>query len=293
MASGGILETPLARELLDEASRLGLQLSDVLAHGDDASLRPTEVAQPALLAVECVLQAELSSGSDVVAVAGHSVGEYAACVAADALPAGDAMRLVVERGRAMAAMRHGTMSAFLGMDAADVMEVCDEARRATGEVVVLANFNAPGQVVVSGTKDGVAAASSLARERGVRRVVLLNVSGAFHSPLMAEAAERFAAALDAIALTDPRVPVVCNVDAEPAYDANTLRERLRRQLTEPVRWDDSVRRMVGLGAESLVELGPGTVLTGLARRISPDVRAVSVGTLDGARGLAAVETTAS
>jgi [acyl-carrier-protein] S-malonyltransferase len=151
--------------------------------------------------------------------------------------------------------------------------------------VVVANLNAPGQVVVSGAGKAVAAAASLARDRGLRRAVPLNVSGAFHSPLMTDAARSFAAALDATDLSDPSVPVVCNVDAEPAYDAVTLRERLRWQLTEPVRWEDCVRRMVDLGAATLVEVGPGTILTGLARRIVPGVEAIAVGTLDSAREL--------
>jgi len=293
MASGGILETPLARELLDEASRLGLGLADVLANGDDAALRPTEIAQPALFTVECVLHSQLGAAADVVAVAGHSVGEYAACVAAGALAPVDGMRIVVERGRAMAAMRQGTMSAFLGIDAAEVEQICDEARRTTGETVVVANLNAPGQVVVSGTEEGIAAATMLARERGVRRVIPLNVSGAFHSPLMAGAAEHFGHTVDGVVLGDPRVPVVCNVDGEPAYDSETLGTRLRRQLTEPVRWEDSVRRMVALGAEMLVEVGPGSVLTGLARRIVPGIRAVSLSRLDAARGFVALEASAS
>ena len=292
MASGGVLETQIARNLLQEASRLGVDLEAALRDGNDASLRPTEIAQPALLLVECVLHSAIPFGFDIVAVAGHSVGEYAACVAAGALSPPDAMSLVIERSRAMASMRHGTMSAFLGMSANDVGTVCDEVSRTTGEVIAVANLNGPGQVVVSGTGRAVAAAASLARERGLRRAMSLNVSGAFHSPLMTAAAATFDAALDATDLTDPRVPVVCNVDAQPAYDAVALRERLRRQLTEPVRWEDCVRSMIDLGTTRLVEVGPGKVLTGLARRIVPGVETASVDTLDSARELVPAEPTA-
>lgn len=289
MASREMLDTPLAAELLDGASRCGLDLAAILAEGGDAALRPTEVAQPALLFVECVLQSAIPAEVIVVATAGHSVGEYAACVAAGALPAPDAMRLVIARGRAMAAMREGTMAAFLGMGAAEVAAVCDEAAHASSEVVVVANLNAPGQTVVSGSRAGVDAAATLARERGLKRVIPLNVSGAFHSPLMAEAAERFSPELDQAALRDTTIPVVCNVDGEPVEAAAALRDRLRRQLTGAVRWEDSVRRMRALGAEALIEVGPGNVLSGLARRILPDVAAVGVSSLDAARRLGDVE----
>jgi [acyl-carrier-protein] S-malonyltransferase len=288
MASREMLATPLAAELLDEASRCGVDLAAALA-GDDAALRPTEVAQPALLFCECVLHAAIPTDVNVVATAGHSVGEYAACVAAGALSARDAMRLVIARGRAMAAMREGTMAAFLGMDAAAVAAVCEEAARGSGEVVVVANFNAPGQTVVSGSRAGVDAAAALARERGVKRVVPLNVSGAFHSPLMAEAAANFAPELEAVELRHARIPVICNVDAEPVRAAAALRDRLGRQLTGAVRWEASVRRMTALGAEALVEVGPGSVLSGLARRIVPEVPTTSVATLEAARGLADAE----
>ena len=277
----GLTTLPIAVEMLDAARSSGLDLEAALM-GDEEHLRATEIAQPALLFVECALRSTLPDDVDIVAVAGHSVGEYAAAVAAHALQPADAMRLVIERGRAMAAMREGTMCALIGIDVDAATAVCDEVQRETGETVVVANHNAPGQLVISGSTSGVDAASKLALTRGARRAIPLNVSGAFHSPLMTAAAHEFAGALDSATLSDPNPPVVCNVDARDVHSADELRERLRAQLTSPVRWIDCVRRLVELGAETLVEVGPGTVLSGLARRIVPEVRAVSVGTPDAA-----------
>jgi [acyl-carrier-protein] S-malonyltransferase len=279
--AASLLHDPAAAALLDAAAATGLDLREAL-QGDDHALRPTNVAQPALLFVECALLASLPTGLEVVAVAGHSVGEYAACVAAGALDPVMAMRLVIARATAMAAMREGTMAALLGLSGEVIEAVCADASRQTGETVVIANLNAPEQVVVSGTRAAVDATIRIAGERGLRRAVGLNVSGAFHSPLMAEAAATFAGALDATALRDPRMPVVCNVDAAPCSDATSLRDRLRRQLTGAVRWSDSVHTLVALGAETLIEVGPGTVLTGLARRIVPGTQAVAVNDAAGA-----------
>jgi [acyl-carrier-protein] S-malonyltransferase len=283
----GMLDTPLARTLLDAAASPGLDLAAALRGGDD-DLRPTEVAQPALLLVECVLAErvrEALAGVEVVGVAGHSVGEYAATVVVGALDPDAAMGLVVERGRAMAAMHEGGMVALLGADVATAEEVCRDVEASGAGTVVVANLNAPGQVVLSGDSGALDAAVELARQRGVRRAMPLNVSGAFHSPLMAAAAGRFAALLDAAAFRDAAIPVACNVDGAAVRDAAGLRDRLRRQLTAPVRWTDSVATLVGLGADTLVEVGPGSILTGLARRIAPEVRAVAVSTLDEAGAL--------
>jgi [acyl-carrier-protein] S-malonyltransferase len=283
MAADRLLDTPLARTLLDAASAHGLDLRTALG-GDDDALRPTEIAQPALLLVEAVLAGAVQQGSrgavEVIGVAGHSVGEYAALVAAGALDPAEAMGLVVERGRAMAAMREGGMAALLGATAEQAEEICRDVAAEGGGVVVVANLNAPGQVVLSGAREALDRAVSLARERGVRRAMPLNVSGAFHSPLMAPAAERFAALLDAASFRDAAIPVVCNVDAAAVVDASGLRNRLRQQLTAPVRWVECVEALVALGVEALVEVGPGSVLTGLARRIAPEVRGMSIARLD-------------
>jgi [acyl-carrier-protein] S-malonyltransferase len=285
----GLFEAPLARSLLAAAAAEGLDLAAAL-HGSDDELRATDIAQPALLFVELVLAAALPAELDVVGVAGHSVGEYAAVSVAGAYTPEDAMRLVIQRGREMAAMTEGTMAAVIGLDAGAVAAVCDEVR-AGGDVVVVGNLNAPAQVVVSGSVDGVARASELARERGARRVVALNVSGAFHSPLMALAAERFREVIDATARHSLRIPVVCNVDGAPVRDVEDLPSRLARQLESPVRWIDCVTSLVALGADVLVEVGPGAVLSGLARRIDPETRVTAVNDLSTAHALATLWTT--
>jgi [acyl-carrier-protein] S-malonyltransferase len=277
----GLTDLPIAEAMLTAATASGLDLAAALS-GDDEHLRPTDIAQPALLVVECALRTALPADLHVVAVAGHSVGEYAAAVAAGALQPADAMRLVIERGRAMAAMRDGTMCALLGIDLDVATAVCEQAQRESGEVVVVANHNAPGQLVISGSRAGVDAAVALALARGARRAIPLNVSGAFHSPLMASAASRFTVALNSVPLSDPDPPVVCNVDALAVHTAVELRDRLREQLTAPVRWIECVQRLVDLGAEALIEVGPGTVLSGLARRIVPGVRTVAVNTREAA-----------
>ena len=185
----------------------------------------------------------------------------------------------------MAAMQDGTMCALIGIDLDAASAVCEAAQRETGEVVVVAHHNAPGQLVISGSRAGVDAAAALALTRGARRAIPLNVSGAFHSPLMATAAAQFAAVLDSVPIANPDPPVVCNVDARAVHSAAELRDRLREQLTAPVRWIECVQRLVDLGAEALIEVGPGTVLSGLARRIAPGVRAVAVNTPAAAREL--------
>jgi [acyl-carrier-protein] S-malonyltransferase len=284
----GMMDTPVGERLLALAASEGLDLRAALTGPDDA-LRPTEVAQPAIVFVELVLADALPDGLDVVGVAGHSVGEYAAVSVAGALTAEDAMRLVIRRGREMARMTEGTMAAVLGLDAAVLDDVCAELR-ASGEVVVVANLNAPGQTVISGTRGAVDAAADLARERGARRVVPLNVSGAFHSPLMAPAAARLTDAIQHTPLHALRVPVVCNVDATVVDEADQLPDRLSRQLEAPVRWMECVARLVDLGADTLVEVGPGAVLSGLARRIAPGTATVNVADRAGAVALAELRT---
>jgi [acyl-carrier-protein] S-malonyltransferase len=274
--------TPLGRRLLGVAAELGVDLGPALEGGDDEWLRPTDRAQPTLVFTELVLAAALPPGLEVVAASGHSVGELAACAAVGALEPETAFRLSVERGRLMAGMREGVMAAILGLDSALLAELCAGA---PGTVVV-ANLNAPGQVVVSGTSEAVAAVSARAQEAGARRVVPLRVGGAFHSPLMRPAADALDRLLATVPIRDATVPVVTNVDAAPVRAAEDIRDRLRRQMVSPVRWAESVLRMVEMGAEALVEVGPGSVLTGLARRIAPGVPALSVGTPEAASTLA-------
>jgi [acyl-carrier-protein] S-malonyltransferase len=278
--AAGLEKTDLGRRLLAVAATLGVDLGPAFG-GDEELIRPTEVAQPALVFTEVVLAAALPRDLSVVGVAGHSIGELAAYAVAGAVLPEAALRLAVLRGRLMAAMRDGTMAAVLGLDAATVTRLCAES----GGKVVVANLNGPGQVVVSGAVDAVMAFSATARAAGARRVLPLKVSGAFHSPLMAAAASEFARLLDDVELRAPSVPVVTNVDAAAVSDAIGLRERLGRQMVSAVHWAESVERLVALGAEVLVEVGPGEVLTGLARRIAPGVRALSVASLSAAAGL--------
>ncbi len=279
--AAGLEATELGARLLAVAASAGVDLGPAFG-GDEELIRPTEIAQPALVFTEVVLAAALPGDLDVVAVAGHSVGELAALAAAGALDPEAALRLAVERGRLMAAMREGTMAAVLGLDAEAVARLC----AGSGGTVVVANLNAPGQVVVSGSVEAVAGLSAMAREAGARRVIPLRVSGAFHSPLMADAAAAFVRVLDGVDMRAPAVPVIANVDASPVTGAAGLRERLGRQMVSAVRWSDSVERLVELGADVLVEVGPGEVLTGLARRIAPQVRAVGVSSLAAAAALA-------
>ncbi len=272
--ANNLLGDPLAIRLLEVATAEGLDLAAAL-NGSDEGLRPTEIAQPALALVELVLAAGLPADLDVVGVAGHSVGEYAAVSVAGAYAPEDVMRLVIQRGREMASMTQGTMAAVLGLDVATVERACSDVRDG-GEVVVVANLNAPGQTVISGTAAGVEQAGALARDRGARRVVALNVSGAFHSPLMAPAAARFASVIDATPRQALRIPVVCNVDGEAVEHAADLPPRLAAQLESPVRWTDCVAGLVALGAQTIVEVGPGSVLTGLTKRIAPAITTAAV-----------------
>ena len=266
----------------------GLPIGRLCAEGPEEELRRTDAAQPALLAAELSVLAVLAErlgldgedlGSAAAAlgarwVAGHSLGEYAACVVAGALSIDDGLRLASERGRLMAEAKAGAMAAVLGLDAESLAAIC----RAAGEVDV-ANDNAPGQVVISGAREAVERASAAAREAGARRVIPLNVAGAFHSRLMADAAARFATTIEAVEIRQPRLTIVGNVTAGPIGSVDELREELRAQIARPVRWRESVLWLRGAGAERAVECGPGDVLAGLARRTEPDLPVRPLGTL--------------
>ncbi len=276
---------PAARDTfaaIDDA--LGFALSQVMWEGPEDLLTRTDHAQPAILAHSAAVWAVVGGrlAGTVAAAAGHSLGEYSAYVAAGALDLRDAARLVRRRGdlmRSAGEARPGTMAAVMGLDADQVTRACREASTA-GEVVVAANFNAPDQTVISGDPGAVTRAGALLKAAGAKRVIPLRVSGAFHSPLMEPAARAFAADLDAAAVRPPAFPVVANASAEPVRDAATARRRLAEQLTSPVRWVEGVRRLAdvaGAGAR-FVEIGPGSVLTGLAKRIVEGCATVNLGT---------------
>ena len=270
-------EHPAARAILDEAS--GSIGRDVVAgcHDTDA-LATTEFVQPALLACDVaafrVLEAE---GVPFVGVAGHSLGEFAALVAAGVVALGDALDLVVVRGAAMQRAgeeRPGTMTALLGVGTEDAAALCDEAR--DDDVLVVANENSPAQSVISGSVPAVERAEALAKQRKVR-AIRLNVAGAFHSPLMEPARAAIDERIDAIEFSAPRVPVAENVVGTLVSDPAEIRSLLKRHVVSPVRWESSVRAMADAGATSFLEAGPGDVLTKLMKRIVPDAAARAIG----------------
>lgn len=275
-----------AVELLDRVDGLlGFELTRLMYEGPLETLTETRHAQPAIavhsLAVVGAL-AEISIRPS--AVAGHSLGEFSAAAAAGALTADQALRLVRRRGELMfeaGRNRAGTMAAVIGLDAEEVRRICGEVSSALGSVV-LANHNSASQCVVSGDADAVTAAAEALKAAGARRVTALNVSGAFHSPLLADAAADFASELEATEFEDAFVPLVANVSGRPVTRAADLRAGLKRQLTSPVLWHASMNWLVAGQANRprvVLEVGPGNVLANMARRAYPDVTFFSVGTL--------------
>ncbi len=277
---------PEARGVFDEVDEaLGQKLSTVMFEGPEDVLRLTENAQPALMAVSlAVVRVLASRGIDLADraafVAGHSLGEYSALCAAGTFTLADTARLLRTRGQAMqkaVPVGHGAMAALLGLDLDTARAVASEA--AGSEVCEVANDNAPGQVVISGTTAAVERAVDIAKGRGAKRALLLPVSAPFHCSLMQPAAEAMEAALAEVAMQSPVVPVVSNVLAAPISDPDEIRRRLVEQVTGVVRWTESINWLTGEGAvTNLVELGSGKVLTGLAKRINGDVTATAVGT---------------
>jgi [acyl-carrier-protein] S-malonyltransferase len=253
---------------------LGESLSQLCFEGPEDRLMLTENTQPAILAMS-VAAARLLMGRGIrpAFVAGHSLGEYSAHVVAGTLDFADAVRIVRRRGRYMqdaVPVGAGAMAALLGADEALAAQACIEA--SSGDVVSPANLNGPGQVVIAGARDAVARAGERAKALGARRVVPLPVSAPFHCALMKPAEERLAPELRALAARDPQVPVVANVDAEPKTTARASIDALVAQVSAPVRWEDVVRRLASAGVRAYVEVGPGTVLSGLVRKIQRDAR---------------------
>ncbi|MGE3520053.1 MAG: ACP S-malonyltransferase [Vicinamibacterales bacterium] len=274
---------PVFRETFAEAdATLGEGLSRVCFEGPEDQIVLTENAQPAILTVSIAAYRMIASlGVEPAFVAGHSLGEYSANVAAGTLAFADALSTVRRRGRYMqeaVPVGTGAMAAVLGLDAAAVARACEEV--AQGEIVSPANMNGAGQVVIAGAREAVARAGERAKALGARRVVPLPVSAPFHCALMQPAAERLAPELRALPVRDPRVPVVANVDAEPKRTAQEAIEALVFQVASPVRWEDVVRRLAAEGVTTYVEVGPGTVLSGLVRKIHPGATVVSVGAPD-------------
>ena len=270
----------VVRTTFDEASdALGFDLWKVTQEGSAEALNATATTQPALLTASVAVWRvwQELEGVRPAVLAGHSLGEYSAMVCGGAMGFADGVRLVRLRGeymQAAVAEGKGAMAAILGLEDEKVEALCAEA--AQGEVVAAVNYNSPGQVVIAGDKAAVNRAVSLCSDAGAKRAVMLSVSVPSHCSLMLPAAEKLAAAMDYIALKPTRYPVIQNVDAAAHDDVETLKARLLQQLYSPVRWSDSVSRMVDQGITTLVECGPGKVLSGLAKRINRRLKGVSV-----------------
>ncbi len=269
---------PEARAVFDEADEiLGFPLSKLCFEGPAEELNDTVNTQPAIftMSVACLRALNPLLSLDPLFVAGHSLGEYTALVAAGALDFADGLKLVRERGRLMkeaGEKNPGGMAAIIGLDAGTLEGICQEASG-----VQIANYNSPGQIVISGHREALERAMGLARERGAKRVIPLAVSIAAHSPLMRPAAEEFRRAVESTPFRRARIPLVANVTARPIVEPEEVREELVTQLTSPVRWVESVERMIEGGVDTFVEIGPKSVLTGLIRRIDRSVRTVNVG----------------
>lgn len=271
---------PEVEKVFDRADRaLGIPLKQLCWEGPAEDLQLTANTQPAILATSvAILEAISGLQIEPVLMAGHSLGEYSAHVAAGSLSFEDALVLVRRRGELMqqaVPVGEGAMAAVLGLEAETVAAIAAEA--AGDEVCTVANFNAPAQTVLAGHRLAVERAIQLAKEHGARRAMLLPVSAPFHSPLMRPAREGLEPELEAVDFREPKVPVVCNIDAVPVSSGAAAREALERQVDGPVRWVESILWMVEQGRVDLfVEVGPGSVLTGLIRRIAPSVKAVSL-----------------
>ncbi|KAB2961180.1 MAG: ACP S-malonyltransferase [Candidatus Methylomirabilis oxygeniifera] len=270
-------QIPEARILFEKASEaLGIDLGHLCFKGPEEQLTLTANAQPAIMTVSMAAVAALQrEGIKPDYVAGHSLGEYSALVASGSLAFEDAIRIVRKRGEFMqeaVAPGAGAMAAILGLDRQSVYAICEEA--AQYGIVEVANLNGPGQVVIAGKTGAVDRAVELAKQRGAKRAVRLQVSAPFHCSLMEPAAQRLAGVLQATPIADPTVPLVNNADAELLTTRDAVADSLVRQVTRPVRWEDVVRRLVKEGVTIFLELGPGKVLTGLIRRIAPEATAL-------------------
>lgn len=271
---------PVARHLFEEADdALGSKLSTLCFDGPEEQLKLTANTQPAILTASIAALRVLLAATGVVAdyLAGHSLGEYSALVAAGSISFADAVRTVRARGTFMqeaVPVGVGAMAAILGVEPDMLAEICAEASQ--GEVVSPANFNSPGQIVIAGHTGAVNRAIEIAKARGFRKAMLLPVSAPFHSSLMVPAGERLAGVLEPIIVNDLCAPVVTNVEAKPNNDKSRVKELLVRQVSAPVLWDAAVREMVALGVTEFVEIGPGKVLSGLVKRIDKGVVAKNV-----------------
>lgn len=263
--------SPLAKEYFEKANEiLEFRITDLMFEGTPEDLRQTKVTQPAIFLQSVISAIVLGDEFKPDMVAGHSLGEFSALVAAKALTFEDGLRLVYARAMAMqkaCEMEESTMAAVLGLDDEAVEEVCESIK---DSIVVPANYNCPGQIVISGSIQGIDTACVLLKEKGAKRALKLSVGGAFHSPLMQPASEELQAAINDTTISTPICPVYQNVNAYPQTDPNAIKENLIAQLTAPVRWTQTVKNMVTDGATEFAELGPGDVLKGLIKKVYPE-----------------------
>lgn len=270
-----------AREMFEQANEiLGFRITDIMFSGTAEELRQTRVTQPAIFLHSVILAKVLGVGTDIMpdAVAGHSLGEFSALVAAGALSFEDGLRLVAKRAEAMQSAceaNPGTMAAIIGLDDEVIERVCEEIEG----VVVAANYNCPGQLVISGASEAVREACEKLKAAGARRALPLPVGGAFHSPLMEPARQELEKAIAGAQFSTPICPVYQNIDAEPQSDPEIIKRNLTAQLTAPVRWTQTARKMAANGVSKFTELGPGNVLQGLIRKVNSEVATESKSTM--------------
>ncbi len=264
-----------AKALFESANEiLGFRITDIMFSGTDEDLKQTNVTQPAIFLHSVILAKELKNNFNPDMVAGHSLGEFSALVAADALSFEDGLRLVAARANAMqkaCEIRPSTMAAILGLDDFTVEDICSRV----SDIVVPANYNCPGQLVISGTIEGVDKACELLLAAGAKRALKLNVGGAFHSPLMEHARVELQSAIENTVINKPICPIYQNIDAKPYTDVASIKHNLIAQLTGAVRWTQTVEKMLHDGATSFIEVGPGSVLQGLVRKVDRSIPATS------------------
>lgn len=273
--------SPEAQAIFKQAdATLGFSISRLCFEGPEEELQKTQNTQPAIMTMSIALMRSISAGEIQKPdfVAGHSLGEYSALVAADVLDFTDAVRLVLERGRLMqeaGIIRPGSMAALVGIDSSIVAAICQEAG------TEIANYNSPVQVVVSGPRESIMKAIELAKTQGAKQAIELKVSGAFHSSLMQPAVEGMAKAIESVKFKNPKIPVVVNVTGKPIHTAEEIKKELVLQLRNGVQWQKSIEYMIEAGVSTFVEVGPGRVLSGLIKRINKDVQTIHIESLKG------------
>ena len=267
-----------AKKLFEQANELlGFRISDIMINGSEADLKQTNVTQPAVFLHSIIAYKSIENPSPDM-VAGHSLGEFSALVANGTLSFEDGLQLVAIRAKAMqkaCEITASTMAAILNLTDEKVEEICAEVQNETGEVVVPANYNCPGQLVISGSLKGIEIACERMKAAGAKRALVLSVGGAFHSPFMEPAREELAKAIKSTKFHTPFCPVYQNVNAQAVTEPFEIKENLVKQLTSPVRWTQTIQNMIAAGASQFVEVGPGKVLQGLVKKINKDLEAVS------------------